>query len=176
VGKKGPHTGLTHEQKLAKYLLAPPRAVRRDELKRVKATRFFARVRCFDLACPRCGRIHSTQPHEDKDQVRGQLRVKGRAWNPLKSRLTCLGCGLTMVIGVIAWVGVAGSPPNDTQPTSGEALDLTQQWKAYGAELHGEMVRAGDNLEAPLKGGGKTFGNLVIADNPEDPSDGSSGG
>jgi hypothetical protein len=77
--------------------------------------RFFARLRSFDIACPRCDYVQVVKPSTNK-----------RIWNNKLARFECMGCHLILHLGVIAWKGAHGmyrSPPDQT-PTVKQALAL----------------------------------------------------
>jgi hypothetical protein len=155
--------------RLAKLLAGHRSQVTQQQLKRAQPERFFARVRCFDLACPRCGRVSSTSPHQDPAGRPLERQPSTLGWNPIRCRLVCPACGLRMVIGLVAWIlpeGVRGSSQTapDTAPEAlGEAIEVQRAWRAWGAEAHGLLVRAERAERAGLAGGGREFGNLVVA-------------
>ena len=155
-------------QRLAKLLSGAPRQVTQQQLKQARPERFFARVRCFDMACPRCGQIVSTSPHSDPQGRPLDRQPIARGWNPIRCRLTCAACGLRLIIGLIAWVlpehtRSASQTAPDTSPSPEQALELRDEWRAWGAEAHGMLVRTERAAGGPLTGGGKAFGNVVVA-------------
>lgn len=163
-------------QRLAKLLAGAQTQVSTQQLKRAQPERFFARVRCFDLACPRCGRITSTSPHVDPAGRALERQPQALGWNPIRCRLTCPSCGLRVIIGLVAWclpehTRSATETAQDIRPSPEQALKLQDEWRAWGAEAHGLLVRAERAEGSPLAGGGKRFGNLVIAAPPENPNE-----
>ena len=84
--------------------------------------RMFARLRGFELACPRCDRVqlvtHSTSR---------------RIWDPRTCRFQCMGCFLSLRIGLIAWPSSGGrwKIPNDITPTVRQALALRRELSLY---------------------------------------------
>jgi ribosomal protein S27AE len=57
---------------------------------KLDADRFFARLKAFDLACPRCGHVY----------------IVGKSHKTFKPRLgrwECSQCGLTLMLGILAW-------------------------------------------------------------------------
>jgi len=99
---------------------------------RVQGTRFWARVRAFDIECPSCGKL-----------TRHQAPTK--QWEPGCSRWRCSGCGCTLVIGVIAWLpqrGPAYTPP-DQRTTIAQAQELRRDNCGW---LHGDERRGGEDM------------------------------
>lgn len=160
--------------RLAKLLRARPYQLGAQALKRAAPERFFARVRCFDLSCPRCGRIATTSPHYDPAGKPNRGGGSAFGWNPVACRFRCPACRLELVIGLVAWVQpgkLPTAPAGDSQPHPGEALRLREgrsDWEAEGAKQLGVLVRpAGRAPGTPLAGGGKEFANLVVGVEPE---------
>lgn len=79
--------------------------------------RFFARIRSIDLSCPRCGRVQAIHP-----------TTSHRIWDPRTGRFQCMGCYLTLRLGVIAYNSSNGHgsthPSKDCTMTVREALAL----------------------------------------------------
>ena len=62
-----------------------------QKLKEAQPERFFARVRCFDFSCPRCGRITATSPHNDPAGRPLPSQPRALGWNPILRRPDYLG-------------------------------------------------------------------------------------
>jgi len=109
-------------------------------------TRFFGRIIRAEIACPRCQRVARLQ-------TRG-----GGGWDPKISRWTCPGCGLVLVMGIIAWVPDQGLAlaPHDHVPTLLESAALRH---LKGWKVEGERTRSRQEV------------NVVIVDNPEEGSE-----
>ena len=94
----------------------------------MEGERIFARVRAFDVSCPRCGRI-------ERVGVKG-VTWKG-AWNPRNCRWRCKGCGKVYYVGLILWDPAKGGhqrPPDDTTPNEREAAILRSRLNVWGRE------------------------------------------
>ena len=125
----------------------------REEVKRGKggpvAGRFFARVRSFDIACPRCDTVYLV----GKGHLYG-----GRVWNPRTYRFECDRCGLTLDVGILAWrVGPGPStPPPDCVPSVAQAGKIREQIRGH---LRMDLRRKGDPVNELREGkGGKGGG------------------
>jgi hypothetical protein len=85
--------------------------------------RFFARLRSFDLSCPRCNTVDSVSA------LRPWWKRKAN-FNPWRSRWECRSCRKVFAVGVVLWpVSRAGNRPRedrpiDTIPTKQELLGL----------------------------------------------------
>jgi ribosomal protein S27AE len=105
-----------------------------------KSLRFFCKIKNADLACPRCGQI-----------ARLSTQVKSN-WDPRVSRFHCGGCGISLVLGIIAWAPDTGPamPPKDTVPNLLESH-----------ALRGHLVRA--QRVKPMEAV-----NVIVVDAPEE--------
>ncbi len=85
---------------------------------RLDGSRFFARVRTFDIACPRCSRVAV---------VRNQSASP--RWNPSTSRWQCQSCQLVLVLGIVAYPRKPGTKaqPVDQVPTWKESIDMRNE-------------------------------------------------
>jgi hypothetical protein len=93
--------------------------------------RFFARLRSFDLACPRCGVVHLVRASKD-----GRLYTRGGkhyamrwpSWEPILSAWRCRHCGLRLILGILAWQGWPArvGPLADHVPTVDEACRIRE--------------------------------------------------
>ena len=83
---------------------------------RLQTDRFFARVKAFDIACPACGEVHTA----------GEGTRTRKFWRPRESRFQCRKCGLTFVLGILAWPVRGGVKPSDHRPNRRESLALRQ--------------------------------------------------
>lgn len=87
----------------------------------VRASRFWARVRAFDLECPNCGTV----------TLVGQGRKCPKAWNQILSQLVCPGCERTWVVGLTLWsvkpgIGAPVQPARDHVPGERVKAQLRQ--------------------------------------------------
>lgn len=92
---------------------------------RLIGDRFFARVRGFELACPRCGEL-SIIGEGKKDSK--------RVFDRSKSIWHCRYCSLHLAIGIVAWP-VRNGPtgmPEDQVPTYREAMKLRELFGLLG--------------------------------------------
>lgn len=83
---------------------------------------FFARLRGFDIECPRCAKLFTCTPGR-----------KQAYFDPRTSRWRCASCGLCLILGVIAWsppIGASGTPC-DQEPTVRQAMELRNSLKSY---------------------------------------------
>lgn len=117
--------------------------------------RFFARVRAFDIACPRCDRLYTI----------GEGR-KGKAYvyDKAKSQFHCHpGCGLKLTIGILAWRMRNGPTgiPEDIVPTFREALRL-RELMGLGGTLMDEIGLDAKGNPEDLRHGAKEPVNIVI--------------
>lgn len=76
--------------------------------------KFFGRIRSFDLACPRCDRVHQVP------------RSGSKVWDSRLGRFQCSECGITLALGIVAYSVGPGtaSPAGDIVPTLAEAMEL----------------------------------------------------
>lgn len=86
--------------------------------------RFFARIRAFDIACPRCDQVAIVG--------RGGRGKASSGWNPRMSIWECRKCGLVLALGVVGYrrkklVWGRRVPPEDTVPTLRQGLKLREQ-------------------------------------------------
>lgn len=123
---------------------------------RVIGIRMFARVRAFDIACPKCDQVHTVRA--------GAGRT--RAWNPRLALFKCTGCGLTLLIGVVAWrisPGGARKIPTDWVPDLKQALELREllgrivnvKKRRFGRGSVTTNLQAETDLEGVRAGGGE---------------------
>jgi predicted RNA-binding Zn-ribbon protein involved in translation (DUF1610 family) len=80
-------------------------------------SRFFAKLRTFDLACPRCGRVSIVR------------KAYSRRWSTRTQRWSCRHCSLSLVLGLIAWqvYGGRAAVPPDSQATAEEVWAIDDQ-------------------------------------------------
>ena len=83
---------------------------------RLQTDRFFARIKAFDISCPACGEVYTI----------GRGSRSRKCWRPRESRFQCRKCGLTFVLGILAWPVSSGVKPSDHQPNRRESLALRQ--------------------------------------------------
>jgi hypothetical protein len=89
--------------------------------------RFFARLRDFDFACPRCGEIYLVRHRGRKPKTySGSRLIGGGGWDPVLHRMTCRVCNLKVALGIVACsVGIGGPAiPDDVMPTLQEMVRL----------------------------------------------------
>lgn len=84
--------------------------------------RFFARMISFEIACPKCDRVHRVTRETNR-----------RVWDPRTCRFECMGCFISLRIGVIAYPSASGrwKMPSDTVPTVRQALALRRDLNLY---------------------------------------------
>jgi hypothetical protein len=113
-------------------------------------SRFFARLRTFDLECPACGTVYVISTYQAKRNMRGRKAATrstrsldpaarqtttGRTWSDVLQRFECAACGGTFALGIVAWPVRQGSrlqPAEDTLPTPKQARAIREQaggWK-----------------------------------------------
>lgn len=88
------------------------------------ATRFFARLKTFDLECPHCGTVY---------QITTQKRDTN--WDPMTARFHCTlkSCARHYVLGILAWpisgggAGIATTTPEDQVPGPRELAQLRRE-------------------------------------------------
>lgn len=82
-------------------------------------TPFFARLKSFDLACPRCGAVFIVRSGKGQDN-RGHY-----GWDPRTSTWKCYNCQGTFTLGIVAWSGTRRRRlPPDCIPTLEQAKAL----------------------------------------------------
>src|SRR5260221_2124238 len=89
--------------------------------------RFFARIRDFDFACPRCGEIYLVRHRGKRPKTySGSRLVGGGGWDPVLQRMSCRVCGLKVALGITACSVGQGGPtvPGDVVPTLEEMVRL----------------------------------------------------
>lgn len=93
--------------------------------------RFFARIRRADLECPRCGTCYVIGDGATgrAGSRNNQKRRRTCKWDPKLQRFKCRVCGLTLVLGLVAYRAPQGGgrnifPPEDSVPTIKQALSL----------------------------------------------------
>lgn len=115
------------------YTRPRPRPKPRDGKEELPRERFFARVRAFELACPRCGWLWSARGHQEHGSVPKGRSLTGsakkpRAWDPRTHCWTCRRCNLRLQLGLVAYVApydpARTYPPEDTVPTLAEGRAL----------------------------------------------------
>ncbi len=122
--------------------------------------RFFARVRAFDLACPRCGTLYKI----------GIGSKTQRCWSDRLMRFDCFKCHWRAIIGIVAWPVPKGkrmnkfglNVPIDATPNVREAQELRH---ALGSGLWmGDGLESGRDRAEP----GAPVNRLV--GQPDDPN------
>lgn len=96
-------------------------------------TRFFARVRAFDLACPRCDAIFVVT--SSSAGRRGRARTSNSCWDPRLGKFRCYYCGLRLTLGIIAYSMEKGrqSPAEDQVPTPRQAQAMRDAFPSVWA-------------------------------------------
>lgn len=85
--------------------------------------RFFARLRAFELACPQCGDIYSSERRHT--YYRKIVKRRHLQFDPVTQVWKCPSCDLKLTLGIIAWRGHGRQlPPQDTVPTLEESKRL----------------------------------------------------
>jgi len=72
----------------------------------VRASRFFARPRAFDIECPLCGTVFLVGLH----------RKHRKYWDPKTSKFTCMYCERTWIVGIALWSMKRGIAAPVTKP------------------------------------------------------------
>jgi hypothetical protein len=85
-------------------------------------TRFFARIRTADIACPVCDYVIALVWSTPK-----------RVWEPRSARVECMSCGWTARLGVVAWQPSSGrfSVPKDVRLTVTEAMRIRRELSVF---------------------------------------------
>lgn len=113
----------------------------------IRAT-FFARIRSFDIECPRCGQVYCVS-----------RRAGPTNWSTRLSRFQCGRCDLRLALGIIAHPVPWGrcDPPSDIIPTVEQALELRKQmdaaWVGFRLKSGEPVNRLGEPVEDPLWAG-----------------------
>lgn len=109
--------------------------------------RFFARLRSFDIACPRCGDVHIVRWRQGHAFTRAQTKVARPSWDPLISRWQCRSCSLKLILGVLAWDGSAikGKALADHVPTLEECIQIRE---AFGGGVWIPSLSLAKSLKA----------------------------
>ncbi len=111
--------------------------------------RFFARIRAFDISCPKCGCVASV----------GAGKAT-KHWNPINLKWECSKCHAIYFLGVIAWQarfasGPYSTPPDDQRMKVHEALALRRglsiwaQTRLMNARQERNVVIAGLPTDFP---------------------------
>ena len=95
-----------------------------DHPKEIGAVRFFARLRAFDLECPRCGIVYQVTQKQTRDDARPST-----CYDYPTARFTCRACCMSWVLGLLAWPseGEAVVPPSDQVPGPRELPQLRRE-------------------------------------------------
>lgn len=88
--------------------------------------RFFARLRAFELACPQCGDIYSSERRHT--YYRKIVKRRHLQFDPVTQVWKCPSCDLKLTLGIIAWRGHGTQlPPEDTVPTLDESKRMREK-------------------------------------------------
>lgn len=86
-----------------------------------RATRFFARLRSFDLECPHCGQVYSVTDRKPTSN-----------YDPRTGRFHCnrKDCNRRYILGVLAWPITAGggsATPEDQVPSPRQLVQMRRE-------------------------------------------------
>lgn len=87
--------------------------------------RFFARLRAFELACPRCGELFISGGKLKRERKLKNYRHLD--YNQLTQAWRCPSCGLKLTLGIVAWRAQGQQlPSSDTGPSLDESKKLRE--------------------------------------------------
>ena len=111
--------------------------------------RFFARLRAFEIACPQCGELYSSERRHK--HWRKLVKRRHLQFDPVTQVWRCPSCDLKLTLGIIAWRGHGKQlPPEDIVPT----LDESKRMREMGDPPDTQSLAERECAEMKAKLGG----------------------